>query len=668
MAGRHLPSQQQYSRQIAKVNSARSLCVGNLAGRLASHDGASTSGRHHLSESRLQPSRRHFSEQFQCRVVAPGREQETVQIHQSSLDQQSLALQSTKAPICDPESFTLEAGELSGVNKEASQHPDDVFRCSGCSLKECQGPSGCAQMLWRNSLDGYLRQILNARVYDVAEQTPLEQAAGLTDATGNNFLLKREDLQPVFSFKLRGAYNKMATLTPEQRDKGVLCSSAGNHAQGVALAAHKLGCKAVICMPVTTPEIKIEAVRRRGGQVKLVGETYSETQTYAQDTAGQEGRVFVAPYDDPYTIAGQGTIGTEILRQLTTSQLETLHAIFVPVGGGGLIAGIAAYVKALKPEVKIIGVEPSGANAMAISLQKGQRVTLSKVDAFADGVAVKQVGAETFRLCQQLVDGIALVDNRAISAAIKDVFNETRSILEPAGAVAVAGAKAYLNRHGLKEKTVVVITSGANMNFDRLRLVSELADIGALKEAMLATSIPESPGSFRSFIDTALADTNQSVTEFKYRYSAGDQAHILFSVGIKDASELSSLMQRLNDKNMPTQDLSGIEAAQVHLRHLVGGRARSYMGEMPHEKIYQVEFPERPGALKKFLSVLQPQWNITLFHYRRSGNRTSQALLGLQLHPDQQEAFQAVIQELEVDFTFTTLPEDARRVFDMFIQ
>ncbi|KAL3161440.1 hypothetical protein ABBQ32_010326 [Trebouxia sp. C0010 RCD-2024] len=500
------------------------------------------------------------------------------------------------------------------------------------------------------------------------EQTPLEQAAWLTEVTGNNFLLKREDLQPVFSFKLRGAYNKMTGLTQKQRDKGVICSSAGNHAQGVALAAQKLGCKAVICMPVTTPEIKLEAVRRLGGHVKLIGETYSETQTYAQEAARQEERVFVPPYDDPFTIAGQGTIGTEILRQLTTLQLDNLHAIFVPVGGGGLIAGIAAYVKALQPDVKVIGVEPSGANAMAISLHRGQRVTLSKVDAFADGVAVKQVGAETFRLCQQLVDGVVLVDNRAISAAIKDVFNETRSILEPAGAVAVAGAKAYLKQHNVKDKTVVVVTSGANMNFDRLRLVSELADIGGLREAMLATSIPESPGSFRAFIDTALSDTSQSVTEFKYRYSAGEQAHILFSVGIKDASELSSLMQRLNDRNMPTQDLSSIEAAQVHLRHLVGGRARSYMGELPHEVIYQVEFPERPGALKKFLSVLQPQWNITLFHYRRSGNRTSQALLGLQLPPSEQQGFDQVIQELEADFQFTTLPEDARRVFDMFIQ
>lgn len=603
-----------------------------------------------------------------CSVIAPGKEQEALRVDQSSSQQQSSPSSAAKALFYDPESFTLDSGVLSEVEQNAHHAPEDVFRCSGCSLQECQGPSGCAKMLWRNSLDGYLRQILNAHVYDVAEQTPLEQAAGLTEVTGNNFLLKREDLQPVFSFKLRGAYNKMASLTAEERQKGVICSSAGNHAQGVALAAFKLGCRAVICMPVTTPEIKIEAVRRLGGQVKLVGETYSETQSYAQDTARQEGRVFVAPYDDPYTIAGQGTIGTEILRQLTTAQLDSLHAVLVPVGGGGLIAGIAAYVKALKPDVKIIGVEPSGANAMAISLQQGKRVTLSKVDAFADGVAVKQVGAETFRLCQQLVDGVILVDNRAISAAIKDVFNETRSILEPAGAVAVAGAKAYLKQHNVKDKTVVVITSGANMNFDRLRLVSELADIGALREAMLATSIPETPGSFRGFINTALADTNQSVTEFKYRYSAGEQAHILFSVGIKDATELSSLIQRLNNKNMPTQDLSGIEAAQVHLRHLVGGRARSYMGELPHEKIYQVEFPERPGALRQFLSVLQPEWNITLFHYRRSGNRTSQALLGLQLPPGQQEAFQKVTQQLETDFTFTTLAEDARRVFDMFIQ
>jgi threonine dehydratase len=343
--------------------------------------------------------------------------------------------------IVAPEDFTLPPGRVGPINRSASPSSLDIFRCPGCIDAACQGPSGCMGMAWRLQPGGYLREILTAKVYDVAAETPLERAEKLSTQLGSDILLKREDLQPVKSFKLRGAYNKMSQLPPQQLDQGVICSSAGNHAQGVALSASRLNCSAVICMPTTTPDIKVAAVRALGGNVELAGDSYQETQAHAQARAANEGRVFIAPYDDPYTIAGQGTIAAEILRQCN---MDSLDAIFVAIGGGGLVAGIAAYVKALKPEIKVIGVEPTGANAMAQSLALGERVVLSRVDAFADGVAVKYVGAETFRLCQELLDGIVLVDNASISRAIKDVFNETRSILEPSGAVAVAGAKAYL--------------------------------------------------------------------------------------------------------------------------------------------------------------------------------------------------------------------------------
>lgn len=422
-----------------------------------------------------------------------------------------------------PEDLVLAPGQLSTIDRNGKNLDGDVFRCFGCTKSECQGPSGCAINQWRYQPDGYLREVLTARVYDVAIQSPLEEAKKLSEASGNKILFKREDLQPVFSFKLRGAYNKMAKTPKEVLARGVITSSAGNHAQGVALAASRMGCKATICMPVSTPDIKVSNVRRLGGEVELVGESYQETQAHAVQRSIKEGIAFIPPYDDPYTIAGQGTIGDEILRQI--GDQDALDAIFVPIGGGGLIAGIAAFVKAIKPNVQIIGVEPTGANAMAQSLQLGERITLSRVDAFADGVAVKQVGMETFRLCRELVDGVMLVDNSAISAAIKDVFNETRSILEPAGAVAVAGATAWLKAHNHKGKTVVAVTSGANINFERLRLVSELANVGALTEATLTTSIPERPGAFKQFIDAVVNATAQgngkealvNVTEFKYR-------------------------------------------------------------------------------------------------------------------------------------------------------
>jgi len=592
-----------------------------------------------------------------------------------------------------PEDFKLPSGQLSIINHSAPTTPADLFKCVGCTDPIClASPTGCAGITWRSQPGGYLKEILTAKVYDVAVETPLQKATKLSETLESTILLKREDLQPVKSFKLRGAYNKMAQLSPEQLEKGCICSSAGNHAQGVALSAARLGCNAVIVMPVTTPDIKVAAVRALGGTVELVGESYQEAQEHAMARSRAEGRVFVAPYDDPYTIAGQGTIAAEILRQ---TDMDKLDAIFVAIGGGGLVAGIAAYIKALKPGIKVIGVEPVGANAMAQSLVLGERVTLSKVDTFADGVAVKHVGAETFRLCKELLDGIVLVDNSAVSAAIKDVFNETRSILEPAGAVAVAGAKAYLKNYNLKGQTVVAVTSGANMNFDQLRLVAELAGVGAA-EAMLSVVIPERPGTFLKLTEIASGfDNNDShdsssgngashsnnnynaagqidVTEFKYRYSENPngQAHILLGVGLPPNSPQSAaLVERLIAAGLPAEDISDIELAQLHLRHLVGGRARGGDEQgLPNERIFQVDFPERVGALRTFLKALSPNWNISLFHYRRTGNRSSGVLLGLQVPEEDDEKFWEMVKGLNGEFTILELSGRAKDVFKMFIR
>ncbi|GIL91166.1 hypothetical protein Vretimale_18802 [Volvox reticuliferus] len=606
-----------------------------------------------------------------CRTIAGERPQVASSPAGSNGTQPNVAPATSQNTVCVPEDFVLSPGELSPVDRTGLNLSSDVFRCFGCTQAACQGPEGCAANKWRFETDGYLREILTARVYDVAIQSPLEEARKLSEAVGNKILLKREDLQPVFSFKLRGAYNKMAKLPAEARARGVITSSAGNHAQGVALAASRMGCTAIICMPVNTPEIKVANVRKLGGQVVLVGESYQEAQSAAVARAAAEGLTFIPPYDDPYTIAGQGTIADEIMRQV--SDPDNLDAIFVPVGGGGLIAGIAAFTKALKPGIKVIGVEPTGANAMAISLARGERVALSRVDAFADGVAVKQVGQETFRLCRELIDGVVLVDNSAVSAAIKDVFNETRSILEPAGALAVAGAKAWLKRHGMKDATVIAVTSGANMNFERLRLVAELANVGGRTEATITTTIPERPGAFKEFITMALSsDSDLSVTEFKYRYSAGSTAQVLWGVGIRSHDQLTALLDRLNTAGMTSTDISGLEVAQVHLRHLAGGRARSYTGRIENEKILQVVFPERPGALRRFLDVISPAWNVTLFHYRNSGNRESSVLLGVQVPPYEEERFQAALQSLrghgEEGFAFKELQGAVREVFDKFIQ
>lgn len=473
-------------------------------------------------------------------------------------------------------------------------------------------------------MQSYLNRILTARVYDVAIESPLDPAPNLSLRTGNHVLLKREDMQPVFSFKLRGAYNKMAHLTAAQLERGVIAASAGNHAQGVALSAQKMGCKATIVMPVTTPQIKVDAVTSRGAEAILHGDSYSDAYTYALELKQQQKLTFVHPYDDPDVIAGQGTIGMEILRQHS----HPIHAIFAPIGGGGLISGVAAYVKAVRPEIRVIGVQPVESDAMSRSVQAGRRVRLEHVGLFADGVAVKQVGQETFRLCCDLVDEIVLVDTDAICAAIKDVFEDTRTSLEPAGALAIAGAKLYADREKIKGQTLVAIASGANMNFDRLRFIAERAELGEKREAILAVSIPETPGSFRKFC-TLLGQRN--ITEFNYRYANPMEAHVFVGVQVKNQQETGKLLATLARHTLSAVDFTDNEIAKLHVRHLVGGRAPGLQDEI----LFRFEFPERPGALMNFLNSMNHSWNISLFHYRNHGADYGRVLIGMQVpHQD----------------------------------
>ncbi len=481
----------------------------------------------------------------------------------------------------------------------------------------------------------YLERILNAQVYDVAVETPLDLAANLSARLHNRIYFKREDMQPVFSFKLRGAYNKMAQLSPQALKRGVICASAGNHAQGVALSAQKLGVRAVIVMPTSTPQIKIDAVRARGGEVVLAGDSYSDAYAHALELEKTEKLTFVHPFDDPDVIAGQGTIGMEILR----AHPKPIHAIFCCVGGGGLIAGVAAYVKRLRPETRIIGVEAVDADAMTRSLAAGERVVLDQVGLFADGAAVKEVGSETFRLCREYVDEMILVDNDAICAAIKDVFEDTRSILEPAGALAVAGAKEYAKRHKLRDKSLVAVASGANMNFDRLRFVAERAELGEQREAVLAVSIPEKPGSFRKFIGVL---GNRNITEFNYRYADTAVAHIFVGVTVHNRAEVCRLTEMLARHELPAVDLTDDEMAKTHIRYMVGGRAP----QVDNELIYRFTFPERPGALMNFLSNLHSDWNISLFHYRNHGADFGRVLVGMQVPPGDRDAFQDFLDRL----------------------
>lgn len=489
----------------------------------------------------------------------------------------------------------------------------------------------------------YLKKILDARVYEVARETPLEFASVLSKRVRNRVFLKREDLQPVFSFKCRGAYNKMAHLSAAMLKRGVICASAGNHAQGVALGARKLGTKAVIVMPRTTPQIKVDAVHNLGGNVVLHGDNYDAAYVHARELATKRKLVFVHPYDDPEVIAGQGTVGLEILKQ----HVGKLDAVFVPIGGGGLIAGIAAYIKQTRPGVKVIGVEPEDADAMYRSLKAGKRIVLDHVGIFADGVAVRQVGEETFRLCQKLVDEVVVVSNDEICAAIKDVFEDRRSILEPAGALSVAGLKRYVERKRVRGKNFIAIASGANVNFDRLRYVSERAEIGERREAIFAVTIPERAGALKKFC-AILGDHN--ITEFNYRFDDSKAAHIFVGLQIRNAAEVTALARSLRRSGYAALDLTDNEMAKLHIRHLVGGRAP----EATHEIIYRFEFPERPGALMRFLVKMGGRWNISLFHYRSHGADFGRVLVGMQVPPKDMRAFQTFLDSLGYEYVDET--------------
>lgn len=469
---------------------------------------------------------------------------------------------------------------------------------------------------------GYLQRILTARVYDVAIETPLERADRLSARLGTPVWLKREDTQPVFSFKLRGAYNKMVRLPPDQLARGVICASAGNHAQGVALSARRLGSRAVVVMPVTTPRLKSDAVRSLGAEVVLHGDSYTDAFHHASELGTAAGLTFVHPFDDPDVIAGQGTIGMEVLRQ----HQGPLHAVFIAVGGGGLLAGVAAYVKAVRPEVKVIGVQMADSDAMLRSVRAGERVRLGDVGLFSDGTAVKHVGEETFRLVRELADGFVVVDTDAVCAAIKDVFEDTRSILEPAGAMGVAAAKQYAAEHNLRDAPLVAVTCGANMNFDRLRFVAERAEAGEGREALFAVTIPEERGSFRRLCEVV---GRRNVTEFNYRISDDRAAHVFVGLAVTDRADAVAIGRSFADNGFAALDLVDNDLAKDHVRHMVGGPSPLARGE----RLYRFQFPERPGALMTFLASMHPEWNISLFHYRNQGADYGRILVGIQV-PD----------------------------------
>ncbi len=502
-------------------------------------------------------------------------------------------------------------------------------------------------------LQDYLRRILTARVYDVAIDSPLTEARLLSERIGNRVLLKREDTQPVFSFKLRGAYNMMYGLKQAgSLGAGVITASAGNHAQGVALAAARLGVPAVIVMPQTTPAIKVEAVRRRGAEAVLYGDTFDEAFAHMQVLAQQRSLVFIPPYDHPEVIAGQGTIGAEILR----AHPDPIHAIFVPVGGGGLIAGIAAYVKLLRPEIRIVGVEPDDAACLAAALSADARVVLDQVGLFADGVAVRQIGEYPFAVAREAVDEVITVDTDEMSAAIKDMFDDTRSINEPAGALALAGLKKYARRSGCQGQTLLAIASGANMNFDRLRFVAERADLGEAREALFAVTIPEQPGSFLAFCELL---GRRAITEFNYRYADARAAHIFVGVRLERPADRPAVLAQLETAGYPVADLTDNEMAKLHVRHMVGGHAPG----VHDERLYRFEFPERPGALLKFLTHLGARWNISLFHYRNHGADYGRVLVGAQVPAEQRTEFDAYLGQLGYPFW----PESDNPVASLFL-
>ena len=493
--------------------------------------------------------------------------------------------------------------------------------------------------------ENYLERILKAKVYDVAVETPLEPAPRLSRRLDNRVLFKREDLQPVFSFKIRGAYNKIAQLSATAAQRGVICASAGNHAQGVALGARTRGIRAVVVMPITTPEIKVQAVADLGAEIVLHGDDYDAANDHAVGIARDRNLVFVHPFDDPDVIAGQGTIAMEILRQAHGDGIE---AIFVPIGGGGLIAGISAYVKSLYPRIKIIGVEPEDAAGMFESLRAGKRVTLPRVGIFADGVAVRRVGEETFRLAKQYVDEVLLVTTDQICAAIQDIFEDTRSIAEPAGALAVAGIKKYVTREACSGRTLVAINGGANMNFDRLRYVAERADVGAQREALLAVEIPEAPGSFMRLCELLV---NRSVTEFNYRYGDAKTAQLFVGLSIAPGLAMrTALIQSLRDAGFGVRDMTDDETAKLHVRYMVGG----HPGNLEYERLYRFEFPERPGTLLNFLRAIGTQWNVSLFHYRNHGSELGRVLAGIQVPPETVTDFLLHINQLQYPYTEET--------------
>ena len=486
-------------------------------------------------------------------------------------------------------------------------------------------------------MDHYIKKILTARVYDVSKETPLEPAPGLSAKTGNHVLLKREDMQPVFSFKSRGAYNRIYKLKQQQPDtEGVVCASAGNHAQGVAMSAGRLGIRAVIVMPKTTPTIKVDAVRNLGAEAVLHGDNYDEAFAHACELEKSTGYTFIHPFNDEDTIAGQGTIGVEICRQKPSA----VDVVFVPIGGGGLASGVALLMKYLRPEVLVIGVEPEDAASMKASIAAGHPVVLDEVGIFADGVAVKSPGDETYRICSQMLDGIITISVDEMCAAIRDVFDDTRSVMEPAGALGVAGLKKYVSENGIVDKTLVAVTTGANVNFDRLRHISERAEIGEQREALLAVTIPEQPGSFRHFCEML---GKRSVTEFNYRYSDNRSANVFVGVQLSEgAAERERIIDDLRNSSFTVEDLTDNEMAKLHVRHMVGGSSQSKSDEM----IYRFEFPERPGALATFLNNMGQGWNITLFHYRNHGSAYARVLVGMQVPADDASSFQNFLDKL----------------------
>lgn len=487
----------------------------------------------------------------------------------------------------------------------------------------------------------YIKRILDARIYDLAVETPLDFAPLLCEKTGNNVYLKREDLQPVFSFKIRGAYNKLLNLPKVVRDRGVIAASAGNHAQGLAYAARHLAVPATIVMPQTTPAIKVNAVKRYGANVVLHGDTYDEASGFAKNLVEQQGLTYIAPYDDPDVIAGQGTVAMEVLRQHTSD----IHAIFIPVGGGGLCAGMAAYIKFLRPEIKVFAVEPEDAACLKVAMEDKQRTVLQQVGIFADGVAVAQIGEENYRVIKDTIDGVITVSTDEMCAAIKDIFEDTRSIAEPAGACSLAGLKKYVEQTGCCDETLIAVHSGANTNFDRLRYISERTEIGERREAVLAVTIPEQPGAYLKFC-TLLGKRN--ISEFNYRYAGGSKATIFVGLQISPTgSDKKALLEQLEHQGYGVIDMTDNEMAKLHIRHLVGGHAPA---TLQNEIVYRFEFPERPGALLKFLTLLADRWNISLFHYRNHGAAYGRVLIGLQVAPEQRSEVETALKALNYSF------------------